>query len=186
MKNIFKISVIVSLLILGCSDQSNFSSNPVQKKANYSLIKLPAPKGLQVNNIYSDTKEIDGSIGGTLSLSGCYNGGPFGTLSVTATLEFPSGSFEGKKTLSMTADDEYCASSFQPGVSFSKAGVYNITYTGVDLSGINPSTVKFVYLRNDGSLEYPLHEGIIVDLAVGKISIQNAKLNHFSRYGFVN
>ncbi len=86
----------------------------------------------------------------------------------------------------MTADDEYCASTFQPGMSFSKSGIYNISYTGVDLSGVNPSTVRFVYLKNDGTLEYPEHEGITVDFSIGKIAVKNAKLNHFSRYGFVN
>ena len=76
----------------------------------------------------------------------------------------------------MTADDEYCASTFQPGMSFSKSGIYNISYSGVDLSGVNPSTVRFVYLKNDGSLEYPLHEGITVDFSSGKNICKECKI----------
>ena len=176
----------LTFLIIGCSEETVVNSGPSQVQNDYKLIKLPAATGLQVNNIYSDSKQIDGSVGGTLSLNGSYSGGPFGTVTVTSTLVFPAWSFSGTKTISMTADDEYCASSFQPGMSFWKSGIYNITYTGVNLTGVNPSTVKFVYLKADGSLEYPSHEGITVDFSKGKISVKNAKLDHFSRYGFVN
>ena len=155
MKKYIIILLMLGLYLAGCSDESTVSSVPISNQTSYKLIKLPAATGLQVNNIYSDSKQIDGSVGGTLSLNGSYSGGPFGTVTVTSTLVFPAWSFSGTKTISMTADDEYCASSFQPGMSFWKSGIYNITYTGVNLTGVNPSTVKFVYLKNDGSLEYP-------------------------------
>lgn len=184
-KIILFISVIV-LFLLGCGEESIISTNPIETKTSYKLIKLPVPSKLKVNSIYSDSKQIDGSIGGFLSINESYSGGPFGTVEINSTLVFPAGCFNGIKTISMTADDEYCASSFQPGMSFSKPGVYNISYSGVDLNGIDPSTVKFVYLKSNGSLEYPEHEGIKVDYSTGKIEVKNAKLNHFSRYGFVN
>lgn len=174
----------LSLFVIGCSNETLVNSDPQQ--VNYSLIKLPQQEGMQINNIYSDSKSISGAQGGSLSIQGTYSGGPFGTVTVNASLVFPSNSFSGTKTISMTADDAYCASSFLPGMSFLKSAIYNITYTGVDLTGVNPSTVKFVYLKADGTLEYPVHEGITVDFATGKISVKNAKLNHFSRYGFIN
>lgn len=177
---------MLGFYMAGCSDQSLLSSDPVQKQDRYSLIKLPKASGLQINTIYSDSKSISGSQGGSLNIQGSYSGGPFGTVSVNAILVFPAGSFSGTKTISMTADDEHCASSFLPGMSFSLPGVYNITHMGVDLTGIDPTKVTFVYLKADGTLEYPVHEGISVDASIGKISVTNAKLNHFSRYGFVN
>jgi len=186
MKQLLSIAAILLMFFVGCSEESIVNSNPTSAQKDYKLIKLPASTGLQVNNIYSDTKQIEGSQGGSLSLQGSYSGGPFGTVTVNATLEFPEGSFSGSKTISMTADDEYCASTFLPGMSFWKSGIYNITYTGVNLTGVNPATVKFVYLKQDGTLEYPVHEGITVDFATGKISVKNAQLDHFSRYGFVN
>ncbi|NWF89304.1 MAG: hypothetical protein HXY50_07540 [Ignavibacteriaceae bacterium] len=183
---IYLFTALTSLLIIGCSKDGIVSPEVVSDQNDYKLIQLPKASGMHVNTIYSDSKNVDGSIGGTLSLQGSYAGGPFGTVTVNSTLQFPAGAFSGTKTISMTADDQYCASTFQPGMSFAISGIYNITYTGVDLAGINPATVKFVYLKNDGTLEYPSHEGIIVDFATGKISVKNAKLNHFSRYGFVN
>ncbi len=186
MKKYISIIAVLSLFVIGCSNESVISPNSVSGENSYKVIRLPLSTGMQVNKIYSDSKVIDGSVGGTLSLAGSYAGGPFGTVTVNSTLVFPAGSYSGTKTLSMTADDQYCASTFLPGMSFAKAGIYNITYTGVDLTGINPSSVKFVYLKQDGTLEYPVHEGITVESNIGKISVKNAKLNHFSRYGFVN
>lgn len=186
MKKYISIIVLLGLLVVGCSEESLVNSNPTSAQNGYKLIKLPTASGLQINNVYSDSKSISGSAGGSLSIQGSYSGGPFGTVTVNSTLVFPAGSFSGTKTISMTADDEYCASTFLPGMSFSKSGIYNITYTGVDLTGINPSTVRFAYLKQDGTMEYPVHEGITVDFTTGKISVKNAKLNHFSRYGFVN
>lgn len=186
MKKYISIIILFSLFIIGCSDDSVVNSSPTQLQNNYKLVKLPAHSGLQINNNYSDSKQITGSTGGTLSLQGSYSGGPYGTVTVNSTLEFMGGSFSGTKTITMTADDEYCASSLSPGMSFSLPGIYNITYTGVDLSEINPSTAKFVYLKANGELEYPMHDGIIVDQSIGKIQVINARLDHFSRYGFVN
>lgn len=186
MKKIIYLFTILPLLLIGCSDDAIISSDPVSQQTSYRLIKLPVVEGMQVNTLYSDSRSIDGSSGGTLSLQGSYTGGPFGNVTVSSRLEFPAGAFSGTKIISMTADDQYCASTFLPGISFSISGLFNITYTGVDLTGINPSTVKFVYLKNDGTLEYPSHEGITVDFNTGKISVKNVHLNHFSRYGFVN
>jgi hypothetical protein len=186
MKRFIYLFAVLPLILVGCSNDAVVSSDPVSEKTSYKLIQLPATEGMQVNIVYSDSKNMEGSLGGILCLQGSYSGGPFGTVTVNSTLIFPAGAFNGTKTISMTADDQYCASTFLPGMSFSKFGIYNITYTGVDLTGINPSTVKFVYLKNDGALEYPLHEGITVDFTIGKISVKNVQLSHFSRYGFVN
>lgn len=186
MKTLLSVLLVLGFYFAGCTNEQVISSSPLQKETDYSLIKLPTASGLQINNIYSDSKWISGSQGGSLNIQGSYSGGIFGTVTVNSTLVFTAGSFSGSKNISMTADDEYCSSSFLPGMSFSAPAIYNITYTGIDLTGINPAHVTFVYLKTDGTLEYPLHEGITVDATTGKISVKNAKLNHFSRYGFVN
>lgn len=184
MKRFFYLMLTLLFTITGCSNETLVNSDSIS--SGYKLIKLPAQKGLALDNMYSNSKQITGSTGGGLCIQGSYSGGPFGTVTMNSTLEFPAGAFNGTKTITMTADDEYCASSFSPGMSFTLPGIYNITYTGVDLSGINPSTVKFVYLKENGNLEYPSHDGIVVNQAIGKIQVINARMNHFSRYGFVN
>ena len=69
---------------------------------------------------------------------------------------------------------------------FNGSVVYNVTYSGIDLTGIDPKTVQFAYLASDGSVQYAANDGIVVDLATGKLQVINAKIPHFSRYGFVN
>jgi len=180
------ILMVIGFYFAGCSDESVVSPNTASMQSDHMLIKFPLLTDSLINRIYSDTKQITGCQGGFLSLQGRYSGNPYGIVTVNATLEFTAGSFSGTKNMTMTADGGLCTSSFLPGMSFSKPGIYNITYTGVDLSGINPSTVRFVYLKTDGTLDYPSHEGIIVDQSTGTIQVINARLNHFSRYGFVN
>lgn len=180
------IIILLAICLAGCSNEVVVNPELTGNALSYKLIKLPNANKMQINETFFSSKEISGNIGGTIYLQGSYSGGPYGLVTVNSELAFPAGAFSGTKQITVTADDGYCASSFQPGMCFSKAGIYNITYTGVDLSNINPAAVKFVYLRNDGSLEYPFHEGISTDLATGTISVKNARLNHFSRYGFIN
>jgi hypothetical protein len=63
---------------------------------------------------------------------------------------------------------------------------FTIRYIGIDLSKINPATVKFAYIASDGSLEYAVNDGIVIDLSTGTLQVINAKIPHFSRYGFIN
>jgi hypothetical protein len=170
--------------MFGCSEETLVNSNLLA--ANNKLMKLPARQGLSVNSIFSNTKQISGSDGGSLTLLGSYSGGPYGTVTVNSTLTLPAGSFSGTKTITITAEDEYCESSFCPGMLFSQPGIYNITYTGVDLTGINLPNISFVYLNNNGDLEYAENDGIFVDFTTGKLQVINARIPHFSRYGFVN
>ena len=69
MRRYIYLFAILSLFVVGCSEESVVNSGPSQVQNDYRLIKLPAVTGLQVNNIYSDSKQIDGSVGGTLSLT---------------------------------------------------------------------------------------------------------------------
>jgi hypothetical protein len=86
----------------------------------------------------------------------------------------------------MIVDDKTCTATFSPHMEFNKDVIFNATFTGIDLDGVNPATVKFAYLAEDGSVEYAANDGIIVDKSRGKLVVINARIPHFSRYGFVN
>ncbi len=111
------------------------------------------------------------------------------TLSIVliyAKIEFAPGAFSGTKTITMTLSDENTSVKFGPSMQFNAEVLYNVTYTGLNLKGIDPSTVKFAYLAADGSVQYAKNEGIKVDLSTGTLSVYNALIPHFSRYGFIN
>lgn len=186
MKKYIMVLLVLAFYLVGCSDESIVSSDPVSNQNNYKLIEMPAANGLRTNSVYSVSKDISGNNGGSLNIYDSYSGGQFGMITKDITLTFSAGAFSGTKTISMSIDDLYCTASFLPGISFLKSVVVNVTYTGINLSGINASTLKFVYIKDDGTFEYLLYDSITVDYNTGKLSVKNVKINHFSRYGFVN
>lgn len=186
MKKYLMILSLLGFYFAGCSEETLVSSEPTVNQNNYKLIELPAAKGLKTNTVYTVSKEISGYNGGSLSIGDSYVGGSYGKVTKNITLTFPAGAYSGTKNITMTVDDYYCTADFSPSMSFLKSATVNATYTGIDLTGINVSTIKFVYLRDDGAYENLAYDGITVDYATGTISVKNVKINHFSRYGFVN
>jgi hypothetical protein len=179
--------ILISMSLIGCSEQSNVlapDNNSNTSEPNW--ITLPQPTGMQVNKTVSTSKRIVGKYGGTINLNTSYTGGLYGNVTITSSLYFPQYAFSYYKTFTISHDDAACVSTFGPSMVFNKPLTLNITYTGVDLSGINPETVKFAYLAVDGSVEYAPNSGIIVDKSTGTLRVINAVIPHFSRYGFMN
>ncbi len=178
---------LLSLFVIGCSEQSGLVAP--ENKVNTTepnWIALPQPEGLSTEANFSTSKWINSYYGGTISEYESYYGGPFGRVTIDVDAYFPRYSFSGSKYITMIVDDQTCTATFSPHMVFSKEVIYNATFTGVDLSSVNPATVKFAYLADDGSVQYAANEGISVDKIRGKLVVKNAKIPHFSRYGFVN
>ncbi len=115
-----------------------------------------------------------------------YPGGPFGKVKVELKLEFKNKSFEGEREISMTVQPEFGSAVFQPHGTFLRPAEYNAKFEGLDLRGIDPKKVRFVYMAEDGSYEFISAEKIKVDIGKGKLQVEDAQLPHFSRFGFVN
>lgn len=185
----------VSLFIIGCTDESNFLS-PVDSTSNQvnnqvsvtepNWIGLPASEDLRLKKDVSVNKVIYGDQESLLEINTNYAGGPFGWISITANARFQRYSFDGVRHVYMTINDSFGEATFQPSGTFLKPVIYNLTIQGIDLSKVNPSTVKFVYMAPDGSYYQPKYEKLVVDKKAGKLQIMNAELPHFSRYGFIN
>jgi uncharacterized lipoprotein NlpE involved in copper resistance len=172
--------------LVGCSNDSMVNPISTTNQKNYKLIQLPNKTRLETNTIYSVTEEICGDKGGTLNIQDCYAGGSYGKVTKNITVTFPEGAFKGTQKISMTVDDYNCTVDFYPSMSFFKSAIVNATYTGIDLKQIDASALKFVYLRDDGTYETLVYDGIVLDYSTGTITAKNVKINHFSRYGFVN
>lgn len=176
-----------SLFVIGCAEESNILSpvnNTSENEPNWIL--LPQPDNMNVEATFSTSEWISGRNGGDLELYEIYSGGPFGQVKIEAEAKFKRYSFWGDKYITMTIDDLTGTASFIPSMVFNRDVVYNVTFTGVDLSGINPANVRFAYLATDGSVEYADNDGITVNASNGMLKVTNAKIPHFSRYGFVN
>ena len=185
MKKYLSIIVLLSLFVIGCSEQMSVNSPVNTNTSEPNWIALPSAEGMQMNKTFTTSKAIDGAKGGMIDLNTSYNGGLFGTITLTSSLVFPKGSHSGLVTFTVSHDDKSCVSSFGPSYIFNKELILNIKYTGLDLSGTNPAQVKFAYLAADGSVVEALNDGIILDRQTGTLQVIKAKLRHFSRYGFV-
>jgi hypothetical protein len=188
MKKLLTLSLLSILFFFGC-DQGSDLTSPVDviKSENANWISLPSVEGMHIENSFTVTKKINGAQGGFLTMYESYSGGPFGTVTIDAELNFEQGAYPGNKRISMTHEDFGLVATFKPTFyKFNKRVTYTVTYTGIDLSNIDPNNVRFAYLATSGDVEYAQHEGITVNVSTGTIQVINALIPHFSRYGFVN
>jgi hypothetical protein len=186
MKKFLLIFALIGLLFYGCTNDHDITSPEQSTNIEPNWIKLPTPEGLQLNTDYTQTMAINGTQGGYLTCNFSYSGGSYGQVSASAELIITFGSYPGKKSISITLSDQNTSVIFGPELNFNSDVFYSVTYTGINLTGIDPQTVKFAYIANDGTTQIAQHEGITVNLSTGTLSVHNARLPHFSRYGFVN
>jgi hypothetical protein len=181
-----------ALFLVGCSEQSSVVAPVTNAKTNepnwISLPNMNGENGMSVMSmpIFQASKEIDGKTGGKILINEKYLGGPLGEVKVKAELEFPKDAFVGSKNITMILDTQFGLATFSPHSYFDKEAIYNAEFIGLDLTGVDPKNVGFVYQAEDGSYEYIDYTKIEVDIKNGKLKVRDAKLPHFSRYGFVN
>jgi hypothetical protein len=185
MKQLMGFLFVALLLILGCEQVTDVNSPPEQI-LNKKLIQLPTPIGPGVEDDLTKYKDIDGASGGWFSESFSYQGGINGTVNIYSTLHFYANSFTGTQTIAQTFDTETAAITFGPSMQFNVPVDYTLTITGVDLTGVDPNTLDFVYIDANGNMYAVQKDYVIMDLNTGLLKVKNAKLDHFSRYGFVN
>lgn len=181
MKKYLSIVVLLSLFVVGCSEQIDINS-PVEKTANKKVKWLTIPNsGLAVEGTKTWSKTITGSIGGlfkgTKSLSS--------TVSAYVEVWVPGGSFSGTKTISATLNSSTLYADFAPSpTTFNMPIYYTVEYFGVNLNGVDPNNVDFCYIDGSGNMVKAEYAELFVE--DGWICVVDAKLPHFSRYGFVN
>lgn len=187
MKKFIPPLLMTLVFLFGCSKDTNINApeTPAVIK-NAQLIKLPTPKhGLSVNTEYISSKYISGYNGGNFWAQFNYQS-TSGNVLITSQLSFPSGSFWGSKTITQTFNTETASLEFGPAMQFNIPVLYTLTVTGLDLTGINPATLDFVYVAQDGTITGVQYDSITMDVTTGMLKVTNARLEHFSRYGFVN
>ena len=188
MKKLLTFSLLSFLLFFGCNQESEITS-PVDNSPNsqLKLISLPTPSGgLNIENDYTAYKSIDGSVGGSFWASYSYKGGPNNMVYMTSGLNFPANSFTGTKNISQTFSSTGASMVFGPPMQFNTTVYYSLKIGGLDLTGVNPETLDFVYIDANGNMHPCEYDYVMMDENSGTLMVRKAKLNHFSRYGFVN
>ena len=184
MKLLINFLIVILIILSGC-DQVTEINAPPERILNKQLINLPERSGLSVE-AQTYFKDINGANGGEFQKSFSYQKSSGGSVYQFADLDFYPGEFPGTKTFSMTFNTDGAAMEFGPATQFQTGVEYTYKITGLDLTGINPNTLDFVYLDANGNMYEVDYEEVTMDASIGMLKVKNAKLPHFSRYGFVN
>jgi hypothetical protein len=188
MKYLLTLSLASLILFFGCEKFSEPASpESTTPTKQLTLISIPEPAGgLSVEALLTKYQKVDGDDGGYFQASFAYEGGPFGKVYCSSVLVFSPGAFNGVTEIQKTLDSETAVMTFGPSMQFDIPVTFSLKIAGLDLSSINQETLDFVYIAPDGTYQNCEYAYVYMDVDSGTLVVRNAKLNHFSRYGFVN
>lgn len=152
---------------------------------NFALVPLPPKSPIYLDSIFTVSKLINGLLGGVITLNKSYISNDGKLVTMLIDMVIPPLSFLGQKRITLTIDDSLAIMHCEPGMNFSLPVVVLQTFTGLDLETYNPADLDFAYIGYNNTYETIAYDQIIVSKSLGLVSVVNAKINHFSRYGWV-
>ena len=197
MKSLLPTILSVIILIAGCETSSDLLINPANTSETsineffpkggitYKLIPLPLKSPLWQDSVFTMSQTIDGEIGGRMIMEKYYISLEGDSILIWADLSIPAGAFLGNKTITMTVDDEFAAIHFYPEMVFQDTLRLFQGFKGIDLTNYDTGTLDFVFIDDDGTIELVKKNGMQIVKPQGIVRVMNAKLLHFSRYGWV-
>ena len=181
-KKVILLLILAGITFLGCNDNSdNTISSPTEAD------KLINPQQSIYQHLFA-SKLIDGEIGGKLELDETFINGEGREINVYARLRVLEDSYKGTINISMLANDEDVSIQLFPEMNFNRAVRLDLIYTGIDLKALGYTTtgnVDFAYFADNGDVELIESDFSHVNIQQNQISVRNAKLSHFSRYGWL-
>jgi hypothetical protein len=184
MKKFMSLIVLLSLFVIGCSEQLSINSPVNTSTSEPEWLPLPEQAGLGVEKVFTISKTINGARSSSWSWSTKYTS-TTGTIQISSVLAFPAGAFSGSALITQSHDDSTCSTTFGPSMSFLKPLTFTITYTGINVTNYDPADIAFAYLNLDGKVQFAVHSGITVDKVRKILKVNKAIIPHFSRYGFI-
>lgn len=184
MKNLLIISVILTgMIFFGCSKDNSLTNPGGQEAKTFKLISLPSSGGLGTEAQVSLNFDVDGQAGLYKTFDLQF---PESESAVTGSYLFPQNVFTGQKNINVVFSNNFATADYSPSpFQFDAPIIANLTYSGIDLSSVTPEDIEFAYLPTDNTIESVVYDAVEVDKAAGTIKVINARIYHFSRYGFV-
>ncbi|HSR18341.1 MAG TPA: hypothetical protein VLM39_09660 [Ignavibacteriaceae bacterium] len=184
MIKIYLAAIIIFVMVLsGCTKENPLENSIPAGIEDRTLINLPESSGEQVEAVFSASNYINGYKGGDVIINRQYRA-QAGTVKIFARIKFKPGAFTGIKLIKMMIDDVNGTISFDPPSVFSRPANLDLKFEGIDLSGIDQGKVDFVYINPNGTFEHILCKSINVNIAAKTLEVNDAEINHFSRYGW--
>lgn len=186
MKKIILLLVIAGITFLGCTD--NLDNTIVSTPTNTDNLTKSMPRSTNIYTWLYASKLIDGSIGGIFIFDTTFVNAAGREINVYARLKIEPGSFNGITEICMIPNVENLSIKLFPEMTFSQEVKLTLIFTGIDLKTFGyteTGNVEFVYFPDFGVIE-PIESDLShVNLPQDQIKVMNARLWHFSRYGWV-
>jgi hypothetical protein len=186
MKKILTTIALVILFIIGCKDSTVNPESATQiNNGQKNWITLPKNAETAIENDYSASNIIDGSKGGEVKLNINYKTKSSVDIKIKAKIKVPKGSFEGEKNITMTINSGTGTVTFYPDpMTFNIPLAFSLDIQGLNLTGIDPSSIDFVCLDSDGTTQPVEYKNMKVKVDKGELEVDDALITHFSVYGW--
>jgi hypothetical protein len=177
MKKLFLLFVLVGITFLSCSENQDFNIVSSNSDTDHSFS----------GQLYA-AKLINGEIGDELTLNETYIDSSGREIHIYARLRVLENSFPGNENITMIPNIEDLSIQLSPEMTFNREVRLDLIFTGIDLEKFGytaTGTYDFAFFADNGDIELIESDKSQVNIPQKKISVQNAKLNHFSRYGWI-
>jgi hypothetical protein len=182
MKKLILILLLLIFTLPGCFTDSSVSPEFAGKavKNQQTWLQLDDINSAILQKEVTVVQEIDGKAGGTID----YNLN-VANISINGSLSFPKKSFEGIMDISAKFSNQSTTQSFGPSpFTFSKTLILTLEYKGLNLKNLVPTAIDFYYIDNTGQFQKAEYSSITVDVEAGILKVVDARINHFSRWGW--
>jgi hypothetical protein len=179
MKRSLLLFLITGITFLSCTQSPDDSI----VSAIYS-----ADKSRPTLNVLQTSALIDGEAGGEILYNQVFVDNEGRNINVFAWLRVLPNSFSGSQNITMILNPEDASVQFLPEMVFNRSVRLNLSYTGLELKRFGYTSnenVDFVYFNCDGKTEIIENTYSKVRIDEDNIRVENAKLLHFSRYGWI-
>jgi len=198
MKKLLILLVAIGITILGCSDNfdNTIVSTQIEKESLSDLLfsKSIISSDLQdindqaISPFITVSESINGATGGWFMIDTTYVNYQGRLLYVHAEITILQNSFQGTTEFTIILHPEEASIKFLPHMIFDREVRVSVEFMGIDLKelGYNQNgNVDFAFFDDDGSTELIPAQQSHVNMRTETIKVLNAKVQHFSRYGWV-
>lgn len=179
MRTSFLLFFLVAITLFSCTQNQN--DTIVATHSSGGQLYLTSAD-LQVSSL------VDGDLGGDLIFDQSFVDNAGRNISVYAHLTILPNAFSDSRNITMILDPDDASIRFLPHITFASDVSLDLKFTGLDLLSLgyaSTGNVDFIYFNDNGTTELIENNTSKVKLSQNLIMVQNAKLLHFSRYGWV-
>lgn len=178
--------IFLTFILLSCDS----TENSIISSENQTLVISDSAEPIvySTQTGFALTKEINGLLGGEINFDSTLVDENNDTVMIRISLVFDPNSFQGSQQIIIIPDANSGSIQFTPAMVFKKPAKLDLEYSGINLTNLgftSNSTIDFVYMADNGSIEYILKNECKIKWNTQKLYVKKAELPHFSRYVFV-